>query len=109
MEGDIEGAVWICESPTTFEGRGRWSALEIVENLVDDTLVICLGGLCAVSDVGGGVVELPVLANDGAEFEGRPTFPRDLLPSGRLTEPESDSRLKEEYVRSMEFSGGVCG
>ena len=108
MEGDI-GAVWICESPTTFEGRGRWSALEIVENLVDDTLVICLGWLCPVNDVGGGVIELPVLANDGAEPEGRPAVPRDLLASGGLTDPESDSRLKEEYVRSIEFSGGVCG
>ena len=31
MEGDTEGAGWICASPATFEGRGRWSALEIVE------------------------------------------------------------------------------
>jgi len=31
VEGDKEGAVWVCESPATLEGRGQWSALEFVQ------------------------------------------------------------------------------
>jgi hypothetical protein len=55
------------------------------------------------------VIELSILANNGTESKERPTFPQDLLASGRLTEPESDLWLKEEYAHLMEFAGGVCG
>jgi hypothetical protein len=107
IEGVIEGAAWICESPTVFGVRGQWAALGIVKLLFDDTPVTCLGWFCVDSGAGS-VTGISFLSNDVVESDGRPGF-RDLLATGNRTELESDSQVKPEYVRSTEPSGVCCG
>ena len=92
IEGDMEGAAWICEAPTVFGVRGRWAALGIVELLFDGTPATCLGCLCVDSGEDS-VTGISVLSNDVVDSDGRPGF-RNLLASGNCTELESDSWVK---------------